>query len=567
MLAAQLARDEYNTWCLLDRHLRFSQSECAASPDASVAWMRDVLAWLEGMVQAPSTQAQRCAWDKTCQGLASGRATPARVDAMDPDACSRQQRDVHPDDRAAEGEFLRVLWSCVRAGEVSRAQACCRSSQQWWRAASLAPAAETERGAGRRVWKAACRDLACDAAAPDFERAVYAVLSADTAALEAFRSSGEGGIQGVLSSWYDKIYVWAKVWVDEHDDSAAEDSVSSPSAQVEEMKQSLDSFLHLCSVATEEDTLAAAVAGDAEPDVAAVAETWVNDAVHFYRGLQELLIFTVPSLDYSTAPSSLSLSRMWSDAPGGVFPPSLRWPLGSNFSSDTEIQQLGDDLSSQLTRTALHAGILLSRSRQTRGEDSGLGVTELEALNKDYVKLLAATVDYRDSESLAESLALVADYAKGLPVLAQGDTLVSVLKDKPSSAWKAVLTNPALQPKVVAEVQYRIVQHIVSSGAADGDKLDALLWACSNVVDDGHDGLLMRIQGLRQVNGYLRTRMLEEGMEGLSGEPPCVFLDVGRTLCGAEMSDFFEAMYESVSRLCLCACGHQHSLRVRVWDY
>ena len=588
-----LARDEFNTWCLLDRHLRFEerqrqqqqqqqqQADGAPPLDVGVAWMREVLAWLEGMAQLPAAAAfGRCGWDKTCQGLAGRGATPAaRIDALDPDACSRQQRGVHPDDRAAEDEFLRALWACVRAGDVQRAQEICRRSQQSWRAASLAPAGQSDRGATRRVWKTACRELAADPAAPSFERAVYAVLSADAGALQAFRSTGEDGIQGVLGSWYDKVWAWAKVWVDSHDDSAAQAGELPLHTSGEDMKQALDAFLHACSAATEEDCLAGTVAGTVESDGAGIAETWINDAVHFYRGVQELLIFTVPGLD-QRAGQSLSLNRVWNSAPDGVFPTSLRWPLALNFSADrtsarlpTDIQQLGDDLSSQLTRTALHAGVLLAGSvgSQTDGSPGRvLASGELEPLGRDYIQLLAASIEDGASDDVSESLGLVAEYATWLPVLSQGDTLVDVLKDMPSSAWKVVLMNAALQPEVVAEVQYRVVQYIVGSSAVgDGDKLDALLWACSNAVDDGHDGLLMRMQGLRQVNGYLRKRTIEEGMDGLSGDPPYILLEVGKALCGAEMSDLFESMYETVSHLRFLA-GTRNSMapfccRVAAW--
>lgn len=555
--AAQLARDEYNTWSLLDRYLRFRQSDHAASRDAPVAWMREVLAWLEGMVHAPAATGMRCGWDNTCQGLASGRAPAGTINAMDPDACSRERGAVHPDDRAMENEFLRVLWNCVRAGDVERAQACCTMSQQWWRAASLAPAAQAERGQLRRVWKAACRDLARDVTAPSFERAVYAVLSADPAALQAFGSNGEDGIRGVLNSWYDKVYVWAKVWVDSHDDNSENTQQSSPMLG-EDMKSSLDSFLRVCNAATEEDTLAGAVADNVNPDGASIAETWVNSAIHFYRGAQELLIFNVPILDDPV--SCLSVSRMWSDGSDGVFPDSLRWPLTSSSWSatdlPTDIQQLGDDLSSQLTRTALHAGMLLSQPSQTPGslckEATCLITAELEKLGISYVELLTASVESGDSGSLP----LVAEYTNRLPPHVQVAALLKVLKELSSSVeidppdespWKSILLNPVLQPMVVAEVQYKFVQHVISSNASDAEKLDGLLWACSNVVNDGHDGLLMRLQGLRLVNGYLRMRLLEGGVEGLSDERPYAFLDIGRALCGAEMSDCFQSMCESVS--------------------
>ena len=548
----QLARDEYNTWCLLDQYLRFRQSDRGASRDAPVAWMREVLAWLEGMVHAPAATGIRCGWDNTCQGLASGRSPDGTITTMDPDACSRERGDVLPADRAMENEFLEVLWNCVRAGDVERAQACCTMSQQWWRAASLAPAAQAERGQLQRVWRAACRDLARDVTAPSFERAVYAVLSADPAALQAFGSNGEDGIRGVLNSWYDKVYVWAKVWVDSHDDDSENTQQSSP-VLVEDMKQSLDSFLRVCSAETEEDTLAGAVADKLDRDGASTAETWVNSAIQFYRRAQELLIFSGSILDDPA--SCLPVNRMWSDDSDGVFPDSLRWPLTSKtwYDLPTDIQQLGEDLSSQLTRTALHAGILLSQPSQTPGKEATCLITaELENLAISYIELLV-------NSGGSESLTLVAEYTNRLPLHVQSAALLKVLKDlsssvevdPPDAPWKSILRNPVLQPMVVAEVQYKFVQHVISSNTSDADKLDALSWSCRNVVNDGHDGLLMRLQGLRLVNGYLRMRLLEGGVEGLSDERPYAFMDVGRALCGAEMSDCFQAMCESVSYVCI----------------
>ena len=118
----------------------------------------------------------------------------------------------------------------------------------------------------------------------------------------------------------------------------------------------------------------------------------------------------------------------------------------------------------------------------------------------------------------------------------------------PALAWQEVLANAAVQPAVVADVQYRVVQSILCGPSTDDDKLVALRWACSHIVDDGHDGLFMRMQGLRQVNSFLRARLLDEGMDGLSSEPLCALLDAGKVLCGAEMSDLFERICEAVSR-------------------
>ena len=515
-----LARDEHNMWRLLERHLRFAGG-------GAEAWMCEVLAWLEGMADTPDAAPSRCAWDRTA-------GMPGRGGALDPDAAARHECTVHPDDREAEDRFLRALWGYIRAGQLERAQKHCRSSQQWWRAASLSPAAEHgERGLSRSAWRAACRELARDAGAPAFERAIYAVLSADGDTLQAFRSASEDGIQGVLSSWYDKLFVWVKVCVDAREDLVAQGGEAKPSCDA--TQESLALFLQSCSVATAEDVLAGAVADSVGSENAAVAETWINGAIHFYRGVQELLIFG--------GHRELPLSRIW-----GVLPTGLRWP--SRLSADrarlpTDIQQLGDDLSSQVTRSALHAGVLLSQSGpEGTTEVSALAAGELEALCREYVQLLAASLE----DEASESLSLVAGYTNWLPQRSQGDTLVEVLKGMPALAWQEVLANAAVQPAVVADVQYRVVQSILCGPSTDDDKLVALRWACSHIVDDGHDGLFMRMQGLRQVNSFLRARLLDEGMDGLSSEPPCALLDAGKVLCGAEMSDLFERICEAVSR-------------------
>jgi hypothetical protein len=270
-----LATAELSTWHLLMRWQQQQQRTAGEGVGTAgrAAWMRSVLEWLqEGAAEIPPAP-----W--------AGHAhPPSWAPALDPDAASRGAagRRGEPD-----AVLLQQLWAHIRSGHVQQAQDCCRAARQWWRAASLTPAGPSAAGgggggggsAGRRssaaaaaAWRRACLSVAKDPTASGFERAVYAVISAHSGALDAFgdaksgmntAAGGGGAIDGVLTSWQDKLFVWVKVWVGQYAATAATSSDSSVMSSEDgddddevSMQKSLSEFLSACSAKTEEDLLA-----------------------------------------------------------------------------------------------------------------------------------------------------------------------------------------------------------------------------------------------------------------------------------------------------------------------
>ncbi|KAJ2709866.1 Nucleoporin nup84 [Coemansia spiralis] len=149
------------------------------------------------------------------------------VTEADPDATSRQRKELAPEDAEYEAGLLRTLYDYVRRGSVGNAMDLCVESDEPWRAASLkgglfwrdpklepesGMAVDAEDGAGavdvrpphtagninRALWKRACAALAHDESNDVYERALYAALSGrlDEVVL-------------VCDTWED--YVWAHV--------------------------------------------------------------------------------------------------------------------------------------------------------------------------------------------------------------------------------------------------------------------------------------------------------------------------------------------------------------------
>ncbi|KAJ2777466.1 Nucleoporin nup84 [Coemansia javaensis] len=161
-----------------------------------------------------------------------GSGSERTVTEADPDATSRQRKELAPEDAEYEAGLLRTLFDYVRRGSMVSAMDLCVESDEPWRAASLKgglfwrdPALEPEpepeagpeaevpaggEGAGdvrpahaagninRALWKCACAALAHDESNDTYERALYAALS--------------GRLDEVIlvcETWED--YVWAYV--------------------------------------------------------------------------------------------------------------------------------------------------------------------------------------------------------------------------------------------------------------------------------------------------------------------------------------------------------------------
>ncbi|KAI5780531.1 nuclear pore protein 84/107 [Geopyxis carbonaria] len=125
------------------------------------------------------------------------------VTELDPDAPSRQKKDLEEEDESRERTLMRLVWMYLRRGEVERAQVLCEEAGEWWRAASLSGQQdawdpnvdgftdedEMSDGNGnfapvqgnrrREFWKRMCYALASRKDGETFERAVYGILSGD----------------------------------------------------------------------------------------------------------------------------------------------------------------------------------------------------------------------------------------------------------------------------------------------------------------------------------------------------------------------------------------------------
>ncbi|KAJ2493391.1 Nucleoporin nup84 [Coemansia sp. RSA 2050] len=153
----------------------------------------------------------------TRRGIARSGARDSRiVTEADPDATSRQRRELAPEDAEYSAGLVRTLYEYVRRGRVNNAIDLCVESDEAWRAATLKgslvwrdpvlepsdiPGTRPPHTAGninRALWKHACAALAADEANDVFERALYAALSGriDEVAL-------------VCEGWDD--YLWAHV--------------------------------------------------------------------------------------------------------------------------------------------------------------------------------------------------------------------------------------------------------------------------------------------------------------------------------------------------------------------
>jgi nuclear pore complex protein Nup107 len=137
-------------------------------------------------------------------GLSNGfmlSVTTARdgVTELDPDAPSRQQRQLEEEDEAWERYLMKLVWGFLRKGELQNAQDLCEDAGEFWRAASLSGGQdawdskidgpqENEEGAEdpcvkgnrrRELWKRMCYAIARRRGGDEFEQAVYGTLCGD----------------------------------------------------------------------------------------------------------------------------------------------------------------------------------------------------------------------------------------------------------------------------------------------------------------------------------------------------------------------------------------------------
>lgn len=174
-------------------------------------------------------------WRPTLYGIRNRQ--PGLPSHVDPDAPTRENARLHPEDEKFEAELLADVWTLIQAGRLSEARQLCRSAGQSWRAASLGgcgdegpspPLADwVKKGRGmelqaleldtgfskqRFIWKWACYSLSekiVQSRAPNkYEAAVYA----------AFCSNLQRMLP-VCTTWEAACWAMTRAWLDEQVDS------------------------------------------------------------------------------------------------------------------------------------------------------------------------------------------------------------------------------------------------------------------------------------------------------------------------------------------------------------
>lgn len=125
------------------------------------------------------------------------------VNALDPDAATREQKRLEEEDEVADRLLMKLCWKFLRKGDVTTAQLLCEDSGETWRAVSLGGGQEAwddridgevevdgdqtiddmekaVRGNKRReLWKRMCFALARRPEVDTYEKAVYGALCGD----------------------------------------------------------------------------------------------------------------------------------------------------------------------------------------------------------------------------------------------------------------------------------------------------------------------------------------------------------------------------------------------------
>jgi len=218
------------------------------------------VAWLEAMAASSDPEPEQGfarkdgVWQETRAKLSAGPAAAVAlqrsnrsashhglVTALDPDATTRENGRLDPDNTKDEERLMRMVWRLTRSGRLARASAACEYAGQPWRAASLGGAgqhgplplgataedadesdfcasqaeslaAEVEMGPAvtRGLWRWACNQAAERISAAGgatgqgkHEAAVYAVLSGDVSRAIPACATWEDALWATLRCWLE----------------------------------------------------------------------------------------------------------------------------------------------------------------------------------------------------------------------------------------------------------------------------------------------------------------------------------------------------------------------------
>ncbi|KAH8150944.1 uncharacterized protein LAJ45_05127 [Morchella importuna] len=148
------------------------------------------------------------------------------ITELDPDAPSRQQKQLEAEDEEAERNFMRLIWKFIRKGDVQGAHLACVDFGELWRAASLSGGEEAwdpsidgprfdidddendlrVKGNRRReLWRRMCYAIARKPGGDIWEKAVYGALCGDVVS-----------VQDVSATWEDNLYAHINSLVEEY---------------------------------------------------------------------------------------------------------------------------------------------------------------------------------------------------------------------------------------------------------------------------------------------------------------------------------------------------------------
>ncbi|KAG0133595.1 hypothetical protein HOY82DRAFT_556132 [Tuber indicum] len=252
-LPAELANNKYTSNQRLRQHLRETDAKfrewclilqwlCAYAPDPSdlfdnIEELGGKGGWMytkESLKAEKRLRGRRGKASLVFGSLGGGRSGN-KITELDPDAPSRQRKQLENEDEESERFLFRAIWVFLRKGDLKGAKDLCAEMGEFWRAASLDggeeawdPMVDGQRfdnqsdeesmdmsensqpegvtgNRRRELWKRMCYAIAHRSGAEDWEKAVYGTLCGD------FES-----VLPVCASWEDHLFAHMNSLVEEY---------------------------------------------------------------------------------------------------------------------------------------------------------------------------------------------------------------------------------------------------------------------------------------------------------------------------------------------------------------
>jgi nuclear pore complex protein Nup107 len=117
--------------------------------------------------------------------LRSASGTDILITTLDPDAPTRQDRALEPQDKYFEQAIWIACWEMMRRGKPwDEVKEWCEERSEGWRAAILAPTAEGDDSLCNAAWRKMCYLASESGCSSDYEAAVYGLLGGNVKAVQ-----------------------------------------------------------------------------------------------------------------------------------------------------------------------------------------------------------------------------------------------------------------------------------------------------------------------------------------------------------------------------------------------